>query len=68
MVSTQRQQLENELLNMRGEVERLENALREAVEAEQHEAIDHLDEYFLAVESKFSGLRTFLSEIFTERS
>lgn len=65
MITTRREQLEIELTKVRGELERLEDALREVVETEQHDAIDdHLDQYFSAVETRFSGLRIFLSEIF----
>lgn len=64
MTSARREQLETELAKVRGELENLENALRDTIEAEQHEVIeDDLEDYFAAVENRFSGLRIFLREL-----
>lgn len=41
----------------------LEAQLDKDIEASQHEVIDHVDQYFNAVETKFSSLKTFWQSI-----
>ncbi|MBK1834383.1 hypothetical protein [Roseibacillus ishigakijimensis] len=64
MKSIRRQNLEAELEKVRADVTRLEEEIAKVLEAEQHEEVEHLEEYFDAVETRFRGLRAFWQSLF----
>lgn len=56
--------LEAELNALREQVTALEIRLQECVEHDQHDQIDELESHIHAVETRFTGLRVFLKELF----
>lgn len=59
MNTERRKNLEAELTRVRAEVTKLEDELQRVLQEEQHGEVDHLEEYFDAVETRFKGLREF---------
>lgn len=47
-------------------MEKLEAELEAEAEREQHDAIDRLEEYFNAVETRFQGLREYWKVVYDE--
>lgn len=52
-------ELEKEISELKGSIEVLEAQLKQAREAAQHEAIDHLEDYINAVDLKYTSVRSF---------
>lgn len=61
-----RQEKEQKIIELREALSRLEAELEKDMELEQHQAIDHLDEHFKAVEMKLNNLKTFWSTLKSE--
>ncbi len=59
MTTQSRINKENRIRELREAIIQLEAELQRDIEAEQHDAIDRLDEHFDAVETKLRSLRTF---------
>lgn len=59
---------EKRLSELRAAVDQLEQELKREEEEAQHELIDHLDDYFNVVESKFQSLREFWQYLKEDRS
>ena len=58
-----RQEKQQKLLELRDAIARLETELERDQELELHQAIDHLDEHFEVVETKFNNLKVFWSTL-----
>lgn len=66
MAALNRQEKEQKIVELREALTRLEAELQKELEREQHQAIDHLDEHFQAVEMKLSNLKTFWTTLKSE--
>ncbi|MDO8908521.1 MAG: hypothetical protein Q7W55_08480 [Pseudohongiella sp.] len=66
MTGLNRQEKEQRIVELREALTRLEAELKKEMEFEQHEAIDHLEEHFKAVEVKLNNLKTFWSTLKSE--
>jgi hypothetical protein len=58
-----RQEKQQKLMELREAITRLEAELEVDKELELHQAIDHLDEHFEVVETKFNNLKVFWSTL-----
>jgi len=63
MTISNRQEKQKKLLELREAITRLEAELEVDKELELHQAIDHLDEHFEVVETKFNNLKVFWSSL-----
>lgn len=61
-----RKEKEQRIVELREALNRLEAELAKDMEREQHQAIDQLDEHFMAVEMKLNNLKAFWSTLKTE--
>ena len=58
-ISTRRQELEAKIAGLEVELEGLRGQLRQEMEMEQHNAIDHLEDYMTSADHKLADLRNF---------
>ena len=63
MSMSNRQEKQKKLVELREAIARLETELEVDKELELHQAIDHLDEHFAVVETKFNNLKVFWSTL-----
>ena len=63
-----RERLSQELADVRAHADRLEAELKRISEAEQHDAVDHLEEHFEAIENRYRNLREFLKTVFVSNT
>lgn len=63
MTMSNRQEKQQKLMELREAITRLEAELEVDKELELHQAIDHLDEHFEVVETKFNNLKVFWSTL-----
>jgi len=63
MTMSNRQEKQKKLVELREAITRLETELERDKELELHQAIDHLDEHFDVVETKFNNLKVFWSSL-----
>jgi len=63
MTMSDRQEKQKKLAELREAIARLEAQLEVDKELELHQAIDHLDEHFEVVETKFNNLKIFWSSL-----
>lgn len=63
MTMSDRQEKQQKLAELRQAIARLEAELEVDKELELHQAIDHLDEHFEVVETKFNNLKAFWSTL-----
>ena len=63
MTMSDRQEKQKKLAELREAIARLEAELEVDKELELHQAIDHLDEHFEVVETKFNNLKVFWSTL-----
>ena len=63
MTMSDRQEKQKKLAELREAIARLEAELEVDKELELHQAIDHLDEHFEVVETKFNNLKVFWSSL-----
>ncbi len=63
MTISNRQEKQKKLVELREAIARLETELEKDKELELHQAIDHLDEHFAVVETKFHNLKVFWSTL-----
>ncbi len=68
MSMSNRQEKQKKLVELREAIARLETELEVDKELELHQAIDHLDEHFAVVETKFHNLKVFWSTLKSEWS
>ncbi|MGJ8655044.1 MAG: hypothetical protein ACSHX6_01235 [Akkermansiaceae bacterium] len=66
MNQTKRERLETELRDLRHHVADLEHKLQLAIEQDQHQTIDHLEEHINVVEDRFKGLKSFIKALFED--
>ena len=58
-MSIKRQELEHKIEEMEAALATLKQQLNQAVEEEQHESIDHLDEHLQDMDHKWENIRDF---------
>lgn len=66
MTVLNRQEKEQKIIELREALSRLEAELEKDMQLEQHQAIDHLDQHFEAVERKLNNLKAFWSTLKSE--
>lgn len=59
-----KEELARKISDLETTLQDLKRQLREETEAEQHDAIDHLEEYLEQTDHKYANLRTFLARFF----
>lgn len=64
--SEHREELERKISDLEKTLHDLKRQVLEQSEAEQHEAIDHLEEYLEQADHKYANLRTFLVTVMDE--
>lgn len=55
--TSDRQQKQERIRELRDAISQLESELERDLQRDQHEAIDHLEDYFVMVDSKFDNLK-----------
>jgi len=58
-MNVKRQELERKIEEMEAALASMKQQLNQAVEEEQHESIDHLDEHLQEMEHKWENIREF---------
>lgn len=61
-----REEKQRKIHELREALHQLEAELESEIQREQHEAIEHLDQHFVVVESKFQNLKTFWQALKSE--
>lgn len=65
-LSTKREELERKISDLEATLHDLKRQVQEQIEADQHNAIDHLEDYLEEVDHKYANLREFLVTVFDE--
>ena len=65
-IPTRREELEQKIADLQTTLHDLKRQLHEEVDAGQHEAIDHLEEYLEQADHKYANLREFLVSVLNE--
>lgn len=66
MTDLNRREKEQKIVELHEALTRLEAELQKDMEREQHQAIDHLEEHFDAVEMKLNNLKAFWATLKSE--
>ena len=64
--SPRKQELEHKITDLEATLHNLKQELREQVEVEQHDAINHLEDYLEQVDHKYANMREFLELVLSE--
>lgn len=65
-MTEKKEELTRRLQELEESIDGLKRGLHNLEESEQHEAIDHLEEYLEQVEHKYENVRSFLPLVLTE--
>jgi hypothetical protein len=65
-LSTKKQELERQISDLETTLHDLKHKLHEEIEAEQHEAINHLEDYLAQADHKYANLRELLVTVLNE--
>ena len=65
-VSTRKEELEHKISDLQETLQDLKRQLNEQIETEQHEAIDHLEDYLEQADHKYANLREFVVTLLNE--
>jgi len=64
--SEHKEELERKIADLETTLQDLKRQVREQTEAEQHDAINHLEEYLEQADHKYANLRIFLVTVLNE--
>jgi len=65
-LSTKKEELERKISDLEATLHDLKRQVQEQIETEQHDAIEHLEDYLEQIDHKYANLREFLVTVFNE--
>jgi len=65
-LSTKKEELERKISDLETTLHDLKRQVHAQIETEQHDAIDHLEDYLEQVDHQYANLREFLVTVFDE--
>ena len=65
-LSTKKEELERQISDLEATLQDLKRQVHEEVEAEQHDAINHLEDYLEQADHKYANLRELLVTVLNE--